>query len=123
MKISSIKFSSLIVIFLTVCLLSACDEKAPEPEEKQEQEAVKKVKPSIDTTQKKVIYKKPEPKKPEPKIYIVKSGEWLWDIARKEYGTPIGWFRIYEANRAKIRNPELIYPGQQFVIPEFKRRK
>ena len=123
MKISFIKLCSLIVIFLTVGLLSACDEKAPELKNKQEQEAIEKVKPSIDTTQKKVIFKKSAPKKPEPKIYVVKPGEWLWDIARKEYGTPIGWFRIYEANRAKIRNPELIYPGQQFVIPEFKRRK
>jgi len=26
--------------------------------------------------------------------------------------------RVFEANRDKIRNPDLIYPGQVFVLPE-----
>lgn len=123
MNINFSKLINLIVIILVVGLLFSCKEKAPEPVTEKEQEPIKKAKPSIDTTREKVIYKEPEARKPEPKIYIVKSGEWLWDIARKEYGTAIGWFRIYEANREKIHDPELIYPGQRFVIPEFKRRK
>ncbi len=111
----------MIIIFLSGLILS-CKEQAPEPVKKQEPVVVKKVKPSIDSSRKKEITSPLPLKEPEPKTYVVKSGEWLWDIARKEYGTPIGWFRIYEANRHKIRNPELIYPGQSFIIPDFKRK-
>ena len=122
MKINLFTLLSLIIIIATFILLSSCKDNAPEPITQKE------TKTEADTVQPKVIYKKPAVEKPvttkpEPKIYVVKRGEWLWDIARKEYGTAIGWFRIYEANREKIADPELIYPGQQFIIPEFKHRK
>jgi nucleoid-associated protein YgaU len=127
MKINFISIVKLMIILFVSTLIYSCEEKAPEPAEKKDQPAEKIAKPSADSAKPKVIYKTPPkaaPKKaPETKIYTVKTGEWLWDIARKEYGTAIGWFRIYEANRAKIKNPDLIYPGQQFIIPEFKRSK
>ena len=121
MKMNLIKVLNLMIIILLSGLILSCKEQAPEPVKKQEPVVVKKVKPS-DNSRKKEIVNPPPLKEPEPKTYVVKSGEWLWDIARKEYGTPIGWFRIYEANRHKIRNPELIYPGQSFIIPDFKRK-
>jgi nucleoid-associated protein YgaU len=43
----------------------------------------------------------------------------LWRIAEYDsiYGNPRLWPRIYKANKAKIRNPDLIFPGQVFDIP------
>ena len=52
-----------------------------------------------------------------PGTYTVKSGDCLWKIAAALYGDPHRWREIYEANRDKINNPNLIYPGQQLVIP------
>ena len=53
----------------------------------------------------------------EAKI-IVQPGNSLWRIARRAYGGGIYFSVIYDANRANIRNPDLIYPGQVFSIPE-----
>ena len=52
-------------------------------------------------------------------IYLVKKGDWLWKIAnRKEiYKDGSKWPRIYRANRDQIKNPNLIYPNQKFLIP------
>jgi nucleoid-associated protein YgaU len=48
---------------------------------------------------------------------IVQPGNSLWRIARRLYGKGITYVHIYEANRAQIRDPDLIYPGQVFEIP------
>lgn len=58
----------------------------------------------------------PAPQPAPPRTHTVVPGDCLWNIAIKFYGTPT-WQRIYDANRDKIRNPNLIYPGQIFVIP------
>ena len=50
--------------------------------------------------------------------YTVKSGDSLSKIAKAQYGDASKWKRIYEANREKIKNPDLIYPGQEFTIPD-----
>jgi nucleoid-associated protein YgaU len=50
--------------------------------------------------------------------YTVKSGDSLSKIAKHFYGDANAWHRIYEANRDKIKNPDLIHPGQEFTIPE-----
>ncbi len=49
-----------------------------------------------------------------------KPAESLWRIAGRPdvLGDPFKWRLIYEANRDKIKNPDLIYPGQNLVIPE-----
>ncbi len=56
-----------------------------------------------------------------PKIYVVRTWErdrdCLWNIAKKCYGDPWKWERIYKANRDKIVDPDLIYLGQRLVIP------
>lgn len=49
--------------------------------------------------------------------YIVKKGDCLWAIAKKYYGNGAEYNKIYEANKNKIKNPSLIYPGQKLVIP------
>lgn len=50
--------------------------------------------------------------------YVVKKGDCLWKIAKQFYGNGSQWQKIYNANKAVIGgNPNLIYPGQQFVIP------
>jgi len=49
--------------------------------------------------------------------YTVKSGDSLSKIAKKLYGDAGEWHRIYEANRDKINDPDMIHPGQEFTIP------
>jgi nucleoid-associated protein YgaU len=47
----------------------------------------------------------------------VQPGFTLWGIARETYGDGVMYVRVYEANRAQIRDPDLIYPGQVFSVP------
>ena len=49
---------------------------------------------------------------------MVQPGNSLWRIARRTLGGGINYSVIYEANRAQIANPDLIYPGQVFMVPE-----
>lgn len=49
--------------------------------------------------------------------YTVVRGDTLSGIARRYYGDPNLWPRIYNANRDQIRDPNLIYPGQRLCIP------
>ena len=48
---------------------------------------------------------------------VVQPGNSLWRIARRVYGEGLRYTVIYEANRAQIRDPDLIYPGQVFAMP------
>ena len=51
--------------------------------------------------------------------YTVKPGDNLSKLAKQFYGTGADWKKIYEANKDVIGgNPNLIYPGQTFKIPE-----
>jgi nucleoid-associated protein YgaU len=50
--------------------------------------------------------------------YTVVEGDSLSKIAKDQYGNANKWRTIYEANRDLIKNPDLIYPGQSFRIPE-----
>ncbi|NPD46981.1 MULTISPECIES: LysM peptidoglycan-binding domain-containing protein [unclassified Lentimicrobium] len=55
---------------------------------------------------------------PQPKKVVVQNGEWLYDIARDHYGDFHDWEKIYEANKDKISDPNIIYPGMELVLPE-----
>ena len=55
---------------------------------------------------------------PAGRSYTVQKGDSLSKIAKREYGDAQQWRKIYEANRDLIPNPDLIYPGQVFRIPE-----
>jgi nucleoid-associated protein YgaU len=48
----------------------------------------------------------------------VQPGNTLWAISREAYGEPTAYMRLYRANRDLIRDPDLIYPGQVFSVPE-----
>src|SRR6476659_203023 len=51
------------------------------------------------------------------RTYTVVAGDTLSKIAKREYGDAAKWHHIYEANKDAIKNPDLIYPGQTFKIP------
>ena len=64
------------------------------------------------------------PAVPEPvatngsgKTYVVVNGDSLSKIAKREYGDASKWRRIYEANKDLIKDPDLIYPGQELKVP------
>ncbi len=50
--------------------------------------------------------------------YVVQPGNSLWRIARRTYGDGLQYWVIYNQNRKQIRDPDLIYPGQIFTLPE-----
>lgn len=54
-----------------------------------------------------------------PKMHVVEKGEFLQKISQYEkiYADPTKWPRIYRANKDKIKDPNLIYPGWELVIP------
>jgi hypothetical protein len=54
-----------------------------------------------------------------PTTWTVRKGECLWWISEYEeiYNDPLKWPRIYEANRDRIKDPDLIYPDQVLKIP------
>ena len=51
------------------------------------------------------------------RTYTVVSGDSLSKIAKREYGDATKWHAIFEANRDKIKDPDLIHPGQVLTIP------
>jgi nucleoid-associated protein YgaU len=55
---------------------------------------------------------------PSGRSYTVVKGDSLSKIAKHLYGDAQKWRKIYEANRDQIKNPDLIYPGQTFTIPD-----
>ena len=55
---------------------------------------------------------------PEPrKTAAVKRGDTLWKLARRYYGNGLRYGKIAEANKDRIKSPDLIYPKQQLNIP------
>ncbi len=58
------------------------------------------------------------PAAPVPgRTYVVVKGDTLSQIAEREYGDASRWREIYQTNRATIKNPNLIYPGQKLRLP------
>ena len=51
-------------------------------------------------------------------VITVQPGFTLWAIARSRYGQGVLYVQVFEANRDKIRDPDLIYPGQVFQLPD-----
>jgi nucleoid-associated protein YgaU len=58
------------------------------------------------------------PAESEAEIHEVRPGETLWTIAKITVGDPTLWPALYLANRDQIKDPTLVYPGQQLSIPE-----
>ena len=53
-----------------------------------------------------------------PITITVQPGLTLWAIARETYGDGVLYVQVFEANRDKIKDPDLIYPGQVFTVPQ-----
>ena len=75
----------------------------------------------VDTKKKTASVAKNEPRvdnSVKSKTYTVKSGDCLFNIAKKFYGSGSQYIKIYNANKKLIGgNPNLIYPGQVLTIP------
>lgn len=54
---------------------------------------------------------------PPPVTVTVQPGFTLWGIAQERYGDGVMYVQVFDANRDKIRDPDLIYPGQVFTVP------
>ena len=51
-------------------------------------------------------------------VITVQPGNTLWAISRERYGRGILYVQVFDANKDKIRDPDLIYPGQIFDLPD-----
>ncbi len=100
-----------------IFLVSACKEKKTDNEKSTKPIEVQSEaqKPNNVEVMKEEV--RPAPK-PIVRKVIVKEGEWLYDISRREYGNAQGWIKIYNANKEQINNPDLIYPNQELIIPD-----
>lgn len=54
---------------------------------------------------------------PKQSTYTVKSGDCLWNIAKKYLGDGSRYNEIYNLNKDKITSPNLIYAGQVLTLP------
>ncbi len=54
---------------------------------------------------------------PAPTTVTVNAGDSLWSIAQRLLGDPKLYYRLYQANRHSIANPDAIYPGMQLALP------
>ncbi len=59
----------------------------------------------------------PMPVKSAPVTITVQPGFTLWGIAQENFGDGVMYVQVFDANKEKIKDPNLIYPGQVFSIP------
>ena len=61
----------------------------------------------------------PEPVVEGPRVTVVtvQPGFTLWQIASEAYGDGVMYVQVWDANKDRIRDPDLIYPGQVFLVP------
>lgn len=59
----------------------------------------------------------PNPTASSARTYEVVKGDCLWSIARVQLGSGARWQEIYELNKDLIRDPNMIYVGQQLKLP------
>lgn len=61
---------------------------------------------------------KPAGPAPSIRAVTVQQGDTLWAISNQRYGSGVLYVRVFEANKDAIKDPDLIYPGQIFTLPE-----
>lgn len=117
MKNAKNSLKALMILFagaaLIGCATTQTEEPAPTPKPKAETAPAPKegeLGPAVEE-------KKAAPP-PTTMAYTVVRGDHLWGISAKPaiYGNPYQWPLIYKANRDKIKDADLIYPGQVFTI-------
>lgn len=54
---------------------------------------------------------------PNDSTYTVQQGDCLYNIAKKKLGDGSRWKEIFELNKSKISNPNMIYIDQKLVLP------
>ncbi len=99
-------------LFILFNALPAGQPAKPADEEKQEQ-------PEPETAERekaKEDEKKDKEKVGLPTKYTVVSGDHLWKISERFYGTGSNWTLIAEQNR--LANPDVIHSGNEFAIPK-----
>jgi len=113
------KYSIILSFALFVALMmTSCGDKEPEVKEEIKPETKQEV-VQLDTIQEEpVIEDVVEPVQQGPRVIVVEKGDWIYHIARQEYNDIHAWRKIYEANKDKISDPNMIYPGQELVLPE-----
>ena len=57
---------------------------------------------------------------PEATFYTVQKGDSLSLIAKSQYGDPMKYPLIFEANKPMLSHPDKIYPGQSLRIPQLQ---
>jgi nucleoid-associated protein YgaU len=55
---------------------------------------------------------------PEAVFYTVQAGDSLSKISKAQYGDPMRYEQIFEANKPMLSHPDKIYPGQVLRIPQ-----
>lgn len=55
---------------------------------------------------------------PEAVFYTVQAGDSLSKISKAQYGDPMRYEAIFEANKPMLSHPDKIYPGQVLRIPQ-----
>lgn len=114
-KLLIMKINYILILVSIAFIMASCGEK---------KEPVKTETPVEETVVLQEVVEEPvveevvEIAPPQPKKVVVQNGEWLYDIARDHYGDFHDWEKIYEANKDKISNPDIIYPGMELVLPE-----
>lgn len=59
-----------------------------------------------------------QPLTPVDSSVVIRRGDTLWHISKRVYGQGIKYTTIYKANDEQIRDPDMIWPGQVFTLPE-----
>ena len=58
-----------------------------------------------------------QPLTPVENSVVIRRGDTLWHISKRVYGQGIKYTTIYKANNEQIRDPDMIWPGQVFALP------
>ena len=93
--------------------------KAQEIKAKQKVEKIRQLKEAGEKKKLEMRKKREAEKKLKMVEHVVQAGDSLWKICQEArvYNNPLIWPIVYKANRSQIRDPDLIYPGQKFIIP------
>ena len=99
---------------------------APAPEKKAEPVAPapekKKAEPAPAPAPEKKAEPTPAPEKKKasnvrPVEHVVRTGDNLWNISKKYYGSGAKWKLIYDANKSAIKKQDFLEPGTVLAIP------